>query len=196
MSRLISIERETKETKILLALDMEVKKEPDLAVEGVPFFTHLLHAMSFHGRFFLSCKASGDIDVDPHHLVEDIGLVLGEALYKTVAEFGPVKRFAHAFIPMDDALSEVVLDSAGRSFLVFNADFPQEYAGEFPLCLVEEFLTALCNTGKLTLHASCTYGQNSHHMAESLFKALGRALSEAFTPAAPGEGPQSTKGSL
>jgi len=196
MAREIIVKRETKETQVNLTLDMDRKTEPFIDIEGIPFFNHLIHAMTFHGGFFIDVKATGDVDVDPHHLVEDIGLVLGDALLKTVKDFGPVHRFAHSIIPMDDALSEVTIDAAGRSFLVYNADFPQEYAGEFPLCLIAEFLTALTARAKITLHAECKYGNNSHHMAECLFKALGKAIGKAFSAYSGEKGPLSTKGNL
>lgn len=196
MPRNVEIERTTKETSISLKMDLDSRKPPELEISGLPFFTHLLTAMSFHGGFFLALKASGDVDVDPHHLVEDIGLVLGDGLYKTITDFGPVKRFSRSVIPMDDALSEVTIDSAGRPFLVYGADYPQAYAGDFPLVLIDEFLTALSNRGRITLHASCRYGKNSHHMAESLFKALGKAIADAYFPVDTEHGPLSTKGTL
>ncbi|WP_319560939.1 imidazoleglycerol-phosphate dehydratase HisB [Marispirochaeta sp.] len=192
-ARRITQERNTKETQIKLLLDLDNGTIPEIDTP-VPFFNHILTSMAFHGGFFLKLSASGDIDVDPHHLVEDTGLVLGDALKEAVLSYGSIKRFGHAVIPMDDALSEVTIDASGRPFLVFSADFPQEYAGNFPLCLVREFFIALSSRGGLTLHADCRYGDNSHHMAEALFKALGKALGQSFgrrtgTPA-------STKGSL
>jgi imidazoleglycerol-phosphate dehydratase len=196
MARLVALSRETKETSIELSLDLDSREAPRLELEGVPFFLHLLTAMSFHGGFFLQIKASGDIDVDPHHLVEDIGLVFGDALFRVSTDFGPVRRFAHRVIPMDDALSEVTVDTAGRPFLVYTADYPQARAGDFPLCLIDEFLTALCGRGRITLHAHCRYGKNSHHMAESLFKALGKAIGGAYALISPGFGTPSTKGIL
>lgn len=196
MARIVTQKRKTKETDIELSLDLDSPKTPQLKLAGLPFFSHLLNAMAFHGGFYLQLTASGDIDVDPHHLVEDTGLVFGEALFQTAAGFGPVRRFAHAVVPMDDSLSEVSVDAAGRPFLVYRADYPQPYAGEFPLCLIDEFLTALCGRGRIALHAECRYGKNSHHMAESLFKALGKALGAAYTPVDAENGPRSTKGSL
>lgn len=196
MSRLITLKRDTKETNIELSLDLDAAEKPVVKLEGVPFFSHLLNAMAFHGGFYLQLNASGDIDIDPHHLVEDIGLVLGDAFFKTSSEFGPVRRYAHSVIPMDDSLSEVSVDAAGRPYLVYRAEYPQPYAGNFPLCLIDEFLTALAGRGRITLHAECRYGKNSHHMAESLFKALGKALGSAYTTIDADAGPQSTKGVL
>ena len=146
---------------------------------------------SFHHAHI---EAAGDIDVDPHHLVEDIGLVLGDA-FTTLRDGSPLARFGNAVIPMDEALSEVVLDAAGRPYLVYQAAYPQSHAGTFDLSLIREFLFALTMKGGMNLHAHCRYGENGHHMVESLFKALGKALGMAYTPL--GEiGPLSTKGTL
>ena len=178
--RVAEVKRNTKETNIELTLGME--SEEISVSTGLPFFDHMLGAMAFHGKFGLEIKAEGDLEVDPHHLVEDTGIVLGQALKKIISDFGPVNRFGHSIIPMDEALSEAVVDASGRSFIVFKADFPQEYSGKFHMPLLKEFFTALAHHGGLTLHLECRYGDNSHHMAESLFKALGKALGEAFTP--------------
>ena len=191
--RTVERKRNTKETQIRLKLDLDGSTAP-LIETPVPFFNHILTSMAFHGGFGLEVRAAGDVDVDPHHLVEDTGIVLGDALREAVETYGPVQRFGHSVIPMDEALSEVTLDASGRPWLVLTADFPQEYAGDFPICLVKEFLIALSTRGGLTLHAECRRGENSHHMAESLFKALGRALGQAFR-VREGEA-ASTKGSL
>ncbi len=190
---MVGINRETKETAIRLELD--IHKGPDVSVStGLPFFDHMLNAMAFHGGFTLKVEARGDIEVDPHHLIEDTGLVLGDALMKTFEETGAVKRYGHSIIPMDDALSEVVIDVCRRPYLVLKADWPQESAGNFDFFLIKEFLMALANRGGLNIHASCRYGENSHHMAEALFKSLGRALYTAFKPAGENSGNMSTKG--
>ena len=191
--REISRERNTKETQISLTLSFGSDAEPRIS-SPVPFFNHILTSMAFHGGFHLTLEADGDVDVDPHHLVEDTGLVLGDALREYIDTCGPVMRFGHAVIPMDEALSEATVDASGRPFLVLSAEYPQAYAGEFPVCLIKEFLIALTTRGGLTLHAECRRGENSHHMVEALFKALGRALATAF---APREGAvASTKGTL
>lgn len=192
-NQVISLHRRTKETDIALTLDME-NPEPVSLVLGVPFFEHMLRSMSFHGRIGLTVHGAGDLEVDPHHLVEDVGLVLGDAVRQYVDTFGPCARFGHAIIPMDDALSEAVIDASGRPFLVYKADYPQEKSGDFSMALLGEFLTAFVNRGGLTLHCLCRYGSNSHHMAESLFKAIGRALRASLTPI--GSPVLSTKGSL
>lgn len=177
----VEIKRKTKETDIRLSLDM-TGKGVDIDTP-VAFFNHMLTAMAFHGGFALSVKADGDIDVDPHHLVEDIGLVLGDALAKSAEKTGVVKRYGYSIIPMDEAVSEAVIDICGRPSLVFNADFPQPKAGTFDMSLIREFLIALSNRAQIALHCTCRYGQNSHHMAEALFKALGKALAQAYAPA-------------
>ncbi len=189
----IKIERKTKETDIVLSLDMRTKDAISFAF-GFPFLEHLLSAMAFHGGFSLEVKATGDIHIDPHHLVEDIGITLGEALYRLSQEEGSVARYGHAVIPMDDSLSEVTVDACGRAYLQFTADFPQKYPGGFDVSLVREFLQAVTCNARISLHAGCRYGQNSHHMVESLFKSLGIALKQAYSPATAGV--RSTKGVL
>jgi len=180
MSRTIELNRKTKETDITLALKLDGPRGAALDL-GLPFFEHLLNALAFHGGFHLQITARGDVEVDPHHLVEDIGLVFGDALTRLRSD-QVLARFGHAVIPMDEALSEVTIDASGRPCLVYQAEYPQSRAGTFDLALIKEFLTALSVKGGLNLHASCRYGENSHHMAEGLFKALGRALAAAYTP--------------
>lgn len=190
----IRIVRKTKETDITLTLTFERAEKPVVST-SVPFFDHLLHAMAFHGGFSMTLEARGDVDADPHHLVEDTGIVLGQALKQWADARGPVERFAHAVIPMDDALAEVTLDVSGRAYLVYRADYPQQYCGAFDTALVKEFLLGMVRGGGITLHADLRYGDNSHHMAESLFKALGKALGTAYRPTGEG-GVRSTKGLL
>jgi imidazoleglycerol-phosphate dehydratase len=193
MGRKARFSRKTRETDITLELDFDGPGEVSVETE-VPFFDHLLEAMAFHGRFGLKLKARGDIEVDEHHLVEDTGIVLGEALKRLLEEHGPVRRFAQAGIPMDEALGEVVIDVSGRPYLVFTGTFPQQRIGTFQAILLREFLAGLANRGRMTIHAHLRYGENSHHMAEALFKALGVALSRAYAPAP--SGGMSTKGTL
>lgn len=177
-SRKVEIERKTKETDISLSLDID---GGSISIStGLPFFDHLLTAMTFHGDIGIDLKAKGDLEVDPHHLVEDTGLVLGAALKKTVDTYGAVKRFGNTVIPMDEALSEITLDVCGRPYLVYNADYPQEYSGQFQMALVKEFFIALSNAAGMALHADCRYGDNSHHMVESLFKALGKTIKVSY----------------
>ena len=192
-TRIIKKKRVTKETSISMVLDMDGH---EISIDtGIPFFDHMLHAMAFHGNFGLTVQASGDTDVDPHHLVEDTGIVMGEALQDTVSEYGSISRFGHTVIPMDEALSEVTIDAGGRGYTVLKAVFPQEYSGNFHMPLLREFFIALASSGSITLHLECRYGENSHHMAESLFKALGKAMSTAFS-LSKREGVLSTKGKI
>lgn len=192
MSR-ATIERMTKETKIRLTLDLD-RHDPPKVSTGVPFFDHMLTALGFHGGFFLEIDAEGDLEVDPHHLVEDTGLVLGEAFKKMQESRGGLVRYGHSVIPMDEALSEVTIDACGRAYWVYEASFPQTHAGAFDLSLVREFIVAFTNRAQLNLHAHCRYGANGHHMVESLFKALGKALAQAYAPRDGGSAAMSTKG--
>ncbi len=192
-SRLVNVKRTTKETSIELGLDFDV---PNQSIDtGLPFFDHILTSMAYHGHFGLVLKADGDIDVDAHHLVEDVGIALGSALHQTVEQYGHVCRYGSSIIPMDEALSEVIIDVSGRPYLIYTADYPQEYCGQFSIALLKEFLYALALNAKINLHAHCRYGENSHHMAEALFKALGRACMAAYKKSERDE-PASTKGVL
>ncbi len=187
------ISRKTKETDIKVILDMEADG-PSSPETTLPFFDHMLNAMAFHGGFRLEVSAKGDIDVDPHHLVEDTGLVIGSALDTERKESSGIRRYGSSIIPMDDALSECVVDVCGRPYLQWNVEWPQEKAGDFDLFLLREFFWGLAVAGKMNLHLTVRYAENGHHAAEALFKACGRALSEAFIPRTGGEGSMSTKG--
>ena len=176
--RAASNRRETKETTIEIRCDLETGAEPSVNT-GLPFFDHLLTAMAFHGRFGLTVDASGDLDVDPHHLVEDTGLVLGDVL-GDIAEREPIERFAHAVVPMDDACAEVTVDFGGRPYLVYRVDFPQPRAGSFDLSLLREFFNALSIRSRANIHLEGRYAVNGHHLAEALFKGLGLAIRDAF----------------
>ena len=176
MARRASFSRKTKEINFDSTQEIEISTE-------VPFFNHLLHAMSFHGEFGLKLKAKGDIDVDPHHLIEDTGLVLGEALTKIIegnSTPGSIQRFGYAVIPMDEALVEVVIDVCGRSTMILKADFPQERINDFDTSLIREFLLALAGKARFSIHVTVRHGENSHHIAEAMFKALGKAINMAY----------------
>ncbi len=181
MDRQSEVKRATKETDLKISLNLSQRGPQEIAL-GVPFLEHMLNAMAFHGGFGLQIIGSGDLAVDPHHLVEDTGLVLGDAFRRILAEFGPVRRFASAIIPMDDALSEAVVDVCERPYLVYTPSYPQEYSGSFQMALLREFFVGFANHAQINLHLICRYGANSHHMAEALFKALGKALSAAYAP--------------
>ena len=187
--------RKTNETDIRLTLDLGIKAVPEIST-GLPFFDHLLYAMAFHGGFYLSLQATGDIDVDPHHLVEDTGIVLGSALKEMFVQSGGVARYGYSAIPMDDALSEVVIDVCNRSYLVYDLTFPQNRSGDFDMWLLKEFFQGLVNNASINVHCICRYGENSHHMAESLFKALGKALAQSYAPVSKDSSQMSTKGVL
>lgn len=189
--RAATVSRKTRETDISLALDLDAAG--GTVRTGVPFLDHMLASMAFHGRFRLEVTASGDLAVDAHHLVEDVGLVLGQALSEIFARAGTVARFGHAVIPMDEALAEVTIDVCGRPTLVLQAPFPQQWAGDFDLSLIREFLGGLAAQARIALHAETRRGANGHHMAEALFKALGKALQQAYGPAGGG---MSSKGRI
>jgi imidazoleglycerol-phosphate dehydratase len=193
----ITVSRATKETDICLSL-LQRGSGPERvhADTQLPFFDHMLTAMAFHGGFGLSLKARGDIGVDYHHLVEDTGLVLGEAFHRLLERNGAVRRFGHAIIPMDEALSEAVIDVAERACLVYRAEYPQTHAGVFPLALLKEFFYSFTQKACVNLHLLCRYGENSHHMAEALFKAFGKALCRAYAPREGSREDMSTKGAL
>ena len=179
MSRSAKVERKSNETSIAVSVDIDTPGESKI-VTTVPFLDHLLSSCAFHGGFTMTIAASGDTDVDPHHLVEDTGIVIGSCLNKILEEGGAVRRFGHAVVPMDEALSQATIDVCGRPTLAYRAEYPQTHAGSFALWLLKEFFAGLTMGAKLTLHAECRYGENSHHMAEALFKALGKALGQAY----------------
>jgi imidazoleglycerol-phosphate dehydratase len=181
--RRVESKRTTKETDVAVGLDLS--GPTDIQVDtGLPFFDHLLTSMAFHGGFGLSVKARGDVEVDAHHLVEDTGLVLGTALSDILRRAQPVARFGHAVIPMDEALAEVTVDVCGRPTLGYRPRFPQARAGSFDLWLLREFFLALADQARISVHVDTRGAENSHHAAEAVFKALGRALAEAYAPGA------------
>lgn len=190
--QVIKVERSTAETQVVV--ELRPFGERDLVVDtGVPFFDHMLHALLFHGGFGATITARGDIEVDDHHTVEDVGIVLGQTLWRVHEERGPLARFGSAVVPMDDALAETVVDLGGRPFMVFTAEFPQAYAGRFDLALVREFFQSLATHSRANIHVHGRYGVNGHHLAEAMFKSCGRALAQACTPV---DSLRSTKGSL
>lgn len=192
MSRRAVVERKTKETEITVALELE---GGDVCVNtGVGFFDHMLTALGFYAGFGLEITAKGDLSVDAHHTVEDVGIVLGQALAQALGDKAGITRFGTAFVPMDESLARVVLDISARPYLAYEAVMPQERIGDYDSCLTEEFFRALAVHGGLTLHATGLYGTNAHHLTEAMFKALGLALKQAV--AVTGQGTTSTKGVL
>ncbi len=178
--RASEVQRITNETELFLTLDLD-RAEPIGIDTGLAFFNHLLTSMAFHGHFSLTIKGKGDLAVDGHHMVEDTGLVLGQALAGVLSKSG-VERFGHAAIPMDEALAEVNIDVCGRPTLAYSLRFPQERVGDFDTALIREFMAGLAMQAGICLHAESRRGENSHHIAEALFKALGRAISQAYRP--------------
>ena len=194
-TRTVSQSRKTRETDVTVTLNLDGQGQWHCD-SGVPFLDHMLNLLSRHGFFDLKVRSRGDTEVDYHHLVEDTGLVLGEAFHQLLETRGAVARFGHSVIPMDDALGEAVVDVAERPYLVLEADFPQDRCGSFPMELVREFFLAFTNRARINLHLLCRHGGNSHHMAEALFKAFGRALGAAYAPRPGGRDGMSTKGDL
>ena len=192
MSRIGTVRRTTGETDIFVKLDLD-GGERDIST-GLGFFDHMLTALAVHGGLGLTVQAKGDLEVDCHHTVEDVGIVLGQALDQALGDKAGLARYGHAFIPMDEALGFCAADLSGRPFLVFQADFPEERVGAFDTCMTEEFFRALAMHSGITLHLECRYGKNSHHMIEALFKAFAHALRDAAEPA--GKSPLSSKGVL
>lgn len=192
MNRTATITRTTKETDITVSLSLD---GGTVSVNtGIGFFDHMLNVLGFYAGFDLNVSAKGDLFVDGHHTVEDVGIVLGQALANALGDKVGIARFATAFVPMDEALARVVLDISARPYLVYDAPMPQERIGNFESCLTEEFLRALVSHAGLTLHVASLYGTNAHHVTEAIFKALGLALKQAV--ATTGHGVTSTKGTL
>ncbi|HEU4964097.1 MAG TPA: imidazoleglycerol-phosphate dehydratase HisB [Bacilli bacterium] len=194
-ARVASIKRDTTETQIELSFNLDGAGQRELNVP-VPFLRHMLDLFAKHGGFDLRVNAQGDIDIDDHHTVEDIGIVLGQAFKQAIGDKSGIRRYGNRFTPMDEALAQVTIDISGRSFLVFNADFPKEYVGTFNTELVEEFFRAFVGNAGVTLHVNVAYGTNTHHMIEGIFKAFGGALSEAVFRDPNQKGIPSTKGVL
>ena len=187
-----TLSRKTKETDIRLSLALE---GGEVAVStGIGFFDHMLTAFAFYGGLGLKLEVKGDLEVDGHHTVEDVGIVLGQAMREALGDRKGIRRFASAYIPMDEALCLTALDFSNRPFLVFDADMPQPMIGAYDSCLTEEFMRAFAVNSGLTLHMKCLYGKNAHHITEALFKSLGVAVKEAV--AVTGTGVTSTKGVL
>ncbi|BBN60514.1 imidazoleglycerol-phosphate dehydratase HisB [Hydrogenovibrio marinus] len=173
------IERATLETQIKVSIDLDGTGKASLDT-GVPFFEHMLDQIARHGLVDLDIKANGDTHIDDHHTVEDIGITLGMALKEAVGDKKGIQRYGHAYVPLDEALSRVVIDLSGRPGLVFNADFTKGAIGSFDTELVYEFFQGFVNHAQVTLHIDCLRGHNAHHQAETIFKAFGRALRMAL----------------
>ncbi len=179
-TRTVKIERNTTETQISLSLNLDGQGRYELET-GIGFFDHMLSHLAKHGRFDLSLKVLGDLHIDDHHTVEDVGICLGQALAKALGEKRGINRYGSASVPMDETLANCAIDLSGRPFLVFNAGFGSGKIGTFDSQLVEEFMRAFTNNALMNLHINVPYGTNDHHVAEAIFKALGRALAMAVT---------------
>ena len=194
--RSATVTRDTKETRIEVALDLDGAGEADLAT-GAPFLDHMLDQIARHGLVDLNIRAEGDLEVDAHHTVEDTGIVLGEAVAAALGDKRGILRYGHAYVPLDEALSRVVIDFSGRPGLHYRVEYPRARVGDFDVDLVREFFQGFANAAGATLHIDGLHGRNAHHVAETVFKAFGRALRMAATrdERRPGAVP-STKGVL
>ena len=191
--RTSEITRTTKETDITLKLNLdggEVRVDT-----GIGFFDHMLNSFATHGGFGLELSAKGDLEVDGHHTVEDVGIVLGKAFNEALGDKGSIERFGSFYVPMDEALAFASVDVSGRPFLVFDAEFPQDTCGDYDCSLTVEFMRALAFNAQITLHIKSVYGDNSHHITEAIFKSAAHALKAAVAQTNTGK-PLSTKGVL
>ncbi|MEI6082335.1 MAG: imidazoleglycerol-phosphate dehydratase HisB, partial [Verrucomicrobiota bacterium] len=193
--RSASLDRKTSETEITLRISLDGEGRSSIRT-GIPFFDHMLTLFSRHGLVDLDVEAKGDIEVDYHHTVEDVGLALGAAFTKALGDKSGIRRYGSAYVPMDEALARVVVDCSGRPYLAYEVPRGVEAIGLFPFQLVEEFLRAFSVQAGLTLHVSILAGRDAHHMSEAIFKALGRALDVAVSRDDRVKGIPSTKGVL
>jgi len=190
------ITRSTKETEVVVAVKLDGAGRAEVAT-GIGFLDHMLDLLARHSRIDLAVKAKGDLHIDQHHTTEDVGIVLGQAVKQALGDMRGITRYADVHVPMDETLTRVAIDISGRAVLVFRVEFPRDKIGDFDVDLVREFFQAFTTNAGVTLHVETLYGDNSHHVAESCFKGLARALraAVALDPAAKNEIP-STKGSL
>ena len=195
MTRKAEIERITKETRIDLKFDLDGCGQTEITTE-IPFFDHMLMLFAVHGFFDLFLDVKGDIEVDYHHTVEDVGLVLGEAVTKALGERRHIKRYGYAVTPMDDALTMVAIDLSNRPYLVYNLPTTMVIDNRFDAQLIKEFFRAFSVNGGMNLHITTEYGENQHHILESIFKSAGRALDQAVTLDARISSIRSSKGLL
>lgn len=194
--RIARLERNTKETQISVSVNLDGTGEGRFA-SGLPFLDHMLDQISRHGLIDLDIKANGDLEIDAHHTVEDIGITLGQALAKAWGDKRGLRRYGHAYVPLDEALSRVVIDLSGRPGLEYDVNFPRARIGDFDVDLFREFFQGVVNHAGMTLHIDNLRGRNAHHIIETIFKAFGRALRMAVEhDPRMGEAMPSTKGSL
>lgn len=193
--RTATLERQTKETHVRVTLNLDGTGIADIAT-GVPMLDHLLAHVAMHGLLDLKIRATGDLQIDAHHTVEDVAIVLGDALDRALGDKRGIVRMGHAYVPMDDALAFVAIDLSGRAYAVIDAAFATPMIGVLPASLVAHFLETLATHARMNLHARVLYGRDDHHKAEALFKALGRALAQAVAYDTRRVGVASTKGML
>ncbi|MDT8387204.1 MAG: imidazoleglycerol-phosphate dehydratase HisB [Thiogranum sp.] len=194
--RKAQVRRDTLETRIAVELDLDGSGRADLQT-GVPFLEHMLDQIARHGLLDISIQAEGDLHIDAHHTVEDIGITLGQAFDQALGDKQGIRRYGHAYVPLDEALSRVVIDFSGRPGLEYRVVFPRGRIGDFDVDLFHEFFQGFANHARATLHIDCLRGMNAHHVAETVFKAFGRALRMAAEPDPRMAGMMpSTKGSL
>jgi imidazoleglycerol-phosphate dehydratase len=190
--RVVEVKRETKETKIVIKLNPDGVGNVKVN-SGVPFFDHMLTAMAKHGGFDMTCTAKGDLNVDCHHTIEDIGIVLGDAIKQAIGDGRGIRRFSHAIIPMDESVSQVALDCGGRGYLVWHGTFGNKLVGTIPADIFEHFFYSLCTRAGITAHITFS-GRNDHHQCEAAFKAFGIALGDALAISGNKKAVRSTKG--
>src|SRR5512142_2582073 len=194
-ARIATVERKTRETEIRLGLNLDGAGVADI-LTGVPMLDHMLSHVAVHGLFDVEIRASGDLQIDAHHTVEDVAICLGDALERALGDKRGIARIGHSYVPMDEALALVAVDLSGRAYSVIEADFAAPVLGAMPASLVSHFLETLATHAQMNLHARVFYGRDDHHKAEALFKALGRALAMAVAVEGRREGVPSTKGTL
>ena len=195
MTRTSQVKRSTKETEIEVSLDLDGQGESEIDT-SIPFLDHMLSQLSLHGYFDIKLKAKGDIQIDYHHTVEDVGIALGEAFTKALGDKKGIRRFADTQAPLNEALAQTVIDISGRGYFVFNATLPKSKIGEFDVELVPEFFQAFAINAGITLHMNCPYWENLHHVVEALFKSFARALDIACSLDNRTDQVPSTKGKL
>jgi imidazoleglycerol-phosphate dehydratase len=194
--RKAEVQRDTKETQVFVAVDLDGSGEAKLA-SGIPFLDHMLDQLARHGGIDLTVQAKGDLEIDAHHTVEDIGITIGQALNKALGDKKGIRRYGHAYVPLDEALSRAVVDFSGRPGLEFHVKFTRARVGEFDVDLTHEFFQGLVNHAQATVHIDNLRGDNAHHQCETVFKAFARALRMAVEPDARAAGKvPSTKGAL
>jgi imidazoleglycerol-phosphate dehydratase len=194
-ARTAKVERKTRETQVAVALRIDGEGNGDIHT-GVPFLDHMLDSFARHGFFDLKIEASGDLHIDDHHTVEDVGIVLGRAFREALGDRAGIRRFGEATVPLDEALCTVVVDISGRSYLAYNVPIKHERVGNFQTILVHDFMKALADETGMNLHLNLHSGRNPHHIIETCFKALARAMDQATAPEPRIRGALSTKGTL